>query len=130
MLSYIRKDITGENDLRCGSGSQQSVWKIDVSFNTNQLPHCSVSIDALDVTEMDSIYSQPLRAKGLDLVACITCSGVNPEKFRGVAAKYERYFNQVCETAAQKEETGLPNTEEASVNSVMQAALRELGLKM
>ena len=95
-----------------------------------QLQHCSVSSDALDVTEMDSIYSQPLRAKGLDLVAGITCSGVNPEKFRGVAAKYERYFNQVCETAAQKEETGLPNTEEASVNSVMQAALRELGLKM
>lgn len=69
-----------------------------------------------------------LRAKGLDLIAGIICSERDPEKFRDAAVRYERYFNQVCETAAPKEEPGLPDTEDASVNSVMQAARRELGL--
>ncbi|MDE2521830.1 MAG: hypothetical protein O0X93_01550 [Methanocorpusculum sp.] len=69
-----------------------------------------------------------LRAKGLDLVAGIACSGVDLERFQDVAIKYERYFNQVRETFTQKEEPVLSDTEEASVNSVMQAARCELGL--
>jgi hypothetical protein len=69
-----------------------------------------------------------LRAKGLDLVAGITCSGVDPARFRDVAIKYERYFNQVRETVTQKEEPVLSDTDEASVNSVMRAVRCELEL--
>ncbi|HJK84362.1 MAG TPA: hypothetical protein O0X13_01350 [Methanocorpusculum sp.] len=69
-----------------------------------------------------------LRDKGLELIAGITCSGTDPERFLSAAIKYEQYFNQICDRITPKEDIELSDSEKKSVNSVMQAARRELEL--
>lgn len=108
----------------------------ELAYSYPEDPHWDEWLDAYlawDSAMMFSCRKAPdmladLCAKGLNLVAGITCSGVNPERFRDVATKYERYFNQICETVSLKEERVMSDAEEASVNSVMQAARCELGL--